>query len=339
MFSMCATSSTSDPSAAVAARLAAAGSIVITSHDRPDGDAIGSMMALALAAREAGKTVQVALGEPVPRRYAFLTAGESVLDAAGFARAAAAGGCVAVVDTSTMEQLRAVAPTIAAARQRMVVIDHHQTREDIAAAAWSDPSAAATGVMVVELLDRLGWPLSEPVARAALAAICADTGWMQYANTDGRTLRAAARCLEAGASADELYRTLFMNDRPERLALMGRMLASMTLHAGGRLAMMTITRDDFRQSGAGPDETENLINEALRIGGVSVALLLVEQGSEIRGSLRSRNPAAGAAAVDVAAVAQSLGGGGHARAAGFRMTGTLEQVRDAALAVVERALA
>lgn len=335
---MCAISSTNDP-AAVASRLAAAGSLVVATHDRPDGDAIGSMMALALAARAAGKNVQVTLAEPVPRRYAFLTAGETVLDAAGFARAAAISDCVAIVDTSAMEQLRGIAAALPAARERLVVIDHHQTREDIAAATWSDPSAAAVGVMVVEMLDLLGWSLSVAVARAALAAICSDTGWMQYANTDGRALRTAARCVEAGVSADELYRTLFMNDRPERLALMGRMLAGMTLHAGGRVALMRISREDFRLSGAGPDETENLINEALRIGGVAVALLLVEQGPEIRGSLRSKNPIAGGPAVDVAKIAQSLGGGGHARAAGFRMTGTLEQACKTALAAVERALA
>jgi bifunctional oligoribonuclease and PAP phosphatase NrnA len=336
---MCATSTSSDSApAAVAARIAAAGSLVVATHDRPDGDAIGSMMALALAARAAGKNVQVTMAEPVPRRYAFLTAGEALLDAAGFARAAAESDCVAVVDTSAMEQLRQVAPTITASRERLVVIDHHQTREEIAPATWADPSAAATGILIVELLDRLGSPLTQEVARAVLTAIGADTGWMQYANTDARALRAAARCLEAGVALDQLYRTLFMNDRPQRIALMGRMLAGMTLHADSRLAVMTITREDFRATGAGPDETENLINEALRIGSVSVAMLLVEQGSEIRGSLRSKSPIAGAEAVDVAAIAQSLGGGGHARAAGFRLAGPLEQARATALAAVERAL-
>jgi phosphoesterase RecJ-like protein len=338
MFSMCATASNPDVPAALAARIAAAKRLVVATHDRPDGDAIGSMMALALAARAAGKSVETTLAEPVPRRYAFLTAGEKLLDAAGFARAAAASDCIAIVDTSSMDQLRALASSIPALRDRLVIIDHHRTREDLAAVTWADPAAAATGILVVELLDKLDWPLTPAVAQAVMTAIGADTGWMQYANTDGRALRIAARCLEAGVAVDELYRTLFLNDRPERLALTSRLLSSLKLHANGRLAVMTLTREDFSATGAGPDETENLINEALRIGSVSVALLLVEQGSEIRGSLRSRTPAGGGAALDVAAVAQSLGGGGHARAAGFRQATTMEQARAAALAAVERAL-
>jgi bifunctional oligoribonuclease and PAP phosphatase NrnA len=324
---------------AAAARLAAATSIIIATHDRPDGDAIGSVMALALAARAAGKSVQVVLDEPVPRRYAFLTVGEKLLPSAAFGGAVASCDCAVILDTSTVEQLRALAKDIPAARDKLVVIDHHQTWQDIAAIRWSDPSRAAAGVMVLELLDELGWPLLQPVARAIFTAVCADTGWMQYANTDARALAAAGRCLEAGVAVDELYRTLFQNDRPQRLALLGRMLAGMTLHAAHRVALMTITRDDFAQTGAAYDETENLINEALRIGSVAVAVLLVEQQGEIRGSMRSKRPAdSDAPVVDVAKVAQSLGGGGHERASGFRMAAPLEQVTQSVLAAVQKEL-
>ncbi len=275
-----------------AARLAEAKSLVICTHDRPDGDAIGSILALAAAARAAGKTAHVVLADPLPRRYAFLAEGEELHPGAEFPHLAAASDCAVIVDTCTVQQLRGLGPQLDSIRAKLVVIDHHQTWEDIAAIRWSDPSAAAAGVLLVELLDLLKWPLTKPVATALLTAITADTGWLQYANTDARALRAAALCQQAGVAVDELYQTLFQNDRPQRLALLGRMLSGMELHANGRAAVMTLSRRDFAETGAGYDETENLVNEAMRIGSVAVALVLVEQEKEIRGSLRSKRPPA-----------------------------------------------
>jgi phosphoesterase RecJ-like protein len=297
-------------------------------------------MALTLALRGQGKAASATCCELVPRRYAFLTEGEELLDAAGFARQAQVSDCVLVLDTCARAQLAPVADAIAAARDKVLVIDHHQTREDIAAACWCDESAAATGVMAAELLDELGWPMDGAIARAVMTAVCSDTGWMQYSNTDARALCVVARCLDAGVAADELYRKLFQEDRPQRLSLLARMLTGMTLHMDGRVALMTATRADFEQTGATRDETENLVNEPMRIGGMCMSVLLVEQDGAIRGSLRSKahvDERAGGRVVDVAAVAQRLGGGGHARAAGFRMTGTLKEAKRVVMETVGEA--
>ena len=145
-----------------------------------------------------------------------------------------------------------------------------------------------------------------------MAAICSDTGWLWFSNTDSRALRAVGHWIDLGARPDELYRELYECDRPQRLALMARALSSLQLHGDGRLAIMSLTREDFAATGAELDETENIINEAMRIASVEVAALLVEGAEKIRASLRSKST------VDVAAVAQTFGGGGHARAAGFR---------------------
>ena len=325
------------PRLKIAGRLSAADSIVLLTHDRPDGDGLGSMVALALAARAQGKRARIVCAEPVPRRYAFLTADEDLIAPADLAAAAAGCDCVVVLDTCTTTQLESVADALHAAGDKVLVIDHHQTPGDIVAACWRDPSAAAVGVMVAELMEELGWPIDLPIARAVMTAVCFDTGWLRFANTDGRALAAATRCLHAGVAMGRLYQTLYQNDRPERLVLRGRALSAMRLHCGGQVALMSITADDFAETGAQPEETEDLVNEPLRVAGVSVSVLLTQQGEVIRGSIRSKSHhpcAAGGEPVDVAALARTLGGGGHARAAGFRMTGTIDQVAQEVLAML-----
>jgi phosphoesterase RecJ-like protein len=171
-------------------------------------------------------------------------------------------------------------------------------------------------------------------AEALAVAITSDTGWLRFANTDSRCLRTVARLLEdgpsgAGVRMDKLYMRLFQCDRPQRLRLTARMLQSLELHCGDRLATMMIRKADFDATGALPEETENLVNEALRMACVETAILLVENGPApdgggpiVRVSLRSRDE------VDVAAVAARFGGGGHARAAGVRQAVPIEKLRD-----------
>jgi len=314
----------------IAARLRQAKSILLVSHDRPDGDAVGAMVALAAAARDQGLTAHIVC-ESVPRQYAFLAEGEQLVRPADAAVAAEGADWIVILDTCVLGQLTEVQSVITSNWHKLIAIDHHRTCHDIAPLRWCDSTAAATGVMVADLLAELAWPLTEPVARAVMTAVCADTGWLRFSNTDARALGVVARCIDAGASPDALHRTLYQNDRPERLALTARMLTSLQLHAAGQVALMRLTAADFAETGATRDETENLINEAMRIGTVHVAVLLVEQDDLVRGSLRSK-PVGG---VDVAAIAQQLGGGGHARAAGFRMDGTIKDVAKKVLGVIE----
>ncbi len=166
------------------------------------------------------------------------------------------------------------------------------------------------------------------MAEALLTAIVSDTGWFHYPNTDARSLRRAAALLEAGVRATPLYDRLFRNDRPERLRLIARMLTSLELHNRDQLAVMVIRKADFLASGAQPEEVENLINEALRIGSVEAVILLTEMDGATRVSLRSRSR------LDVAEVAQRFGGGGHQRAAGFRSTESLDAIKPRILEAV-----
>ena len=306
----------------IADRLSHCDSLLLLTHARPDGDGLGAIAALSRSAVAVGKRAALLVPDTVPDRYAFLfphpPAGPE-----RFAELADGADAIVVVDTCARAQLDGVAQAVVDRRDKVLVLDHHATADELGSVQWVDASAAAAGVLVTELIQSLRWPVDATTAEMLLASITSDTGWLQFANTDARCLRQAAWLLEHGVRPDKLYRRLFQCDRPERLALVSRMVSSLRLECGGRLASMVIRRSDFEQSGARADETENLVNEALRIGSVETALLLVETATgEIRVSLRSRD------AVDVAAIARQFGGGGHTRAAGVRATMDLDEFRD-----------
>ena len=328
-----------DAKAAVARRLAEARSLLVVSHARPDGDALGSMSALAEAARAAGKSaVTVLPGKAdVPEAYGFLFPTDRPRGGAEFAALADAADVVVIVDTCAFGQLDGLEAVLRPRRERIVVVDHHVTRDEVGSVQWTDPTAAAAGLMVGEMIAELGWPVTPAVRDALWTAIAADTGWFRFSNTDGRCLRAAAGLVDAGVRVDELYRRLFQADRPQRVQLLKRMLESLDLPGDRRIAAMTLRAADFAATGARMDETEDLINEALRMASVEVAILLVETtdldgGPCVRGSLRSRG------GVDVAAVAKGFGGGGHARAAGLRRNEDIDVLKGKLVAACRAAL-
>ena len=317
---------------AIARRLSTAGSLLILTHARPDGDGLGSMVALALSAKAAGKVVKMLLPDAVPGRYELLFPDERPAPAEDFAALADEADLVVILDTCAFSQLDGLEADIRARREKVVVMDHHATRDDVGAAQWVDTSAAATGVLTGEVIEAIGWPMGLPAAEALTVAVASDTGWLQFANTDARCLRAVARWVDAGVRTDKLYRRLYLSDRPERIRLMQRALGSLELHCDGRLAVMVLRRKDFDQTRARAAETENIVNEALRMGRVEEAVLLVEEPDCVRASLRSRDD------IDVAAVAQRFGGGGHARAAGLRANEDIDTLKHRLIAACREEL-
>lgn len=331
--------SSQDQRKAVAAALADAKRIVLTTHARPDGDALGSVLGLHLGACNAGKISRMFVLDELPRRYQFLfrdapcpVVVENAAEA--FERAAGQADRVVVLDTSSHAQMKPIAEPLAKLRDKVIVIDHHPVVEDVGALAWRDTAYAAAGVMVEELLTELGWKLTAAMAEPLMTAIVTDTGWMRYSNTDARTLQCLARMLEAGMKTDTLYARLYQSDRPERVKLLSAAMDSLELHAGGQLAMVTITAEDFARTGASQDETEDFASEPLRIAGVELAFTLIEQAdTQTRANLRSR------ALVDVSAIARAYAGGGHARASGFRSRDPISVVRQRLLDAGTAALA
>ncbi len=308
--------------------------MLLITHSRPDGDGLGSMVALWRAAEAAGKSACMFTPDPVPRRYGFLCAGLEIADGERFAELADQSDLIVIIDTCAFSQLEPLEDELRARREKIVIIDHHATADDVGSVQWVDTSAAAAGVMVGELIEALGWPVDLTTAEALATAVTTDTGWLRFANTDARCLRLVAGWLKTGVRPDKLYRKIYQTDRPQRLALLARVLQSLELHAGGRLAAMTVRKDDFAATGATPDETENMVNESLRLASVETAVLLVENDDCIRVSLRSRD------AVNVAEIARRFGGGGHARAAGLRLDEDIDSLKarliDACTAEMEK---
>jgi phosphoesterase RecJ-like protein len=304
--------------------LDAARRVLITTHARPDGDALGSCAAMTLGLRKRGVAAEVLLLTHLPTKYAFIFHGHDIVhhDAErGWPEGLALDSfdALLVLDTGTWSQLPGLRERVEHWAKPMMVVDHHLTQENWASAKLVITAAAATGEIVAELLDQ--WPveMDKAIATALYLAIVTDTGWFQFSNTRPFTMRLAARLMEAGVDTDALYQSLYQSERAERVALQTRAQGSMGFFAGGKLAIMRLSRRDFEETKAGVPDTENVVNVPLQVRSVEVAMLFVEprEPGPIRVSLRSKGQ------VDVAAFAERFGGGGHARAAGLKFDGSL----------------
>jgi len=321
--------------------------ILITTHTKPDGDACGSVAAMCEAIAALGKNVTPLMLSPVPPWYAFLFAGLARLTCGGKVpvlgediqleelTAGRFGGfdLIVIVDTNSMGQLPQFDEYLKRNSAPVLVIDHHETSDHLGDVEVIDRDAAAAGLIVLDLLTRARWTLTESIARAIFVAVATDTGWFQFSNTDSRTLRACAELIDAGADPTQIHAAMYQNFSHARFKLMLAMLNSLELHLDGRYAAMQVTQQDFARTGAVHSDTENLINESHRIGTVRASALFIElKDGRIRCSLRSRG------GPDVSQIAVKFGGGGHTMAAGTFLPGPLENARQLILAEMKKQL-
>ncbi|MBI4716427.1 MAG: hypothetical protein HY763_01360 [Planctomycetes bacterium] len=303
---------------------------LLLTHVKPDGDALGSLTAMRLLLTARGTAPVALLFEELPSRYSIFRKfgplpvlgtdlGESDLSAAD---------AVVVLDTCSYSQLTPVADWLRRVPLSKLAVDHHATRDELAECALIDIHAAANCLILHEWAQASGWSVGVPTAEALFIGLAMDTGWFRHSNTDARALAAAAELVTGGVCPSTLYEHLYLRDPASRVKLLGVALASLEILAAGRLAVMTLPARVFDEVGASMGDTEDLINEPLRIAGVDVSVLFVEQkDGVVRVSFRSKPPTAGRPDVDVSGVAQAFGGGGHARAAGARPAGSLAEVR------------
>jgi len=306
--------------------------MVILTHVRPDGDALGSAAALTRAGIRSGKEAIALEPAVIPARYRFLLNDLPLLKSSEFPGQSERSDTIVIVDTCSEGQLGDIADQIAQVRDKTVVIDHHLTRDDIGAVQWVDTSAAAAGVMVFELMEELNWEMDLPIMEALATAVLTDTGWFRFSNSDSRATRILANLLDGGVRIDEIYGRVYQNARIERLRLKARALESLELLCDSRLAVMTLRIGDFSETGATQDETEDLVNEPMQLGSVQVSLMLVEESDGPRASLRSRGT------IDVARIASKFAGGGHAKAAGCSSKGESHTFREQLIAACTQAL-
>lgn len=301
----------------IAKAIAGASSVAICAHVDPDGDAMGSVLGLSAMLERLGKTVVplLANGSSAPSTYAFLP-GADKLRAPGNAPA-----CDLFIALDAPDPVRlGDAREAALASHSLIVIDHHPDNRCYGHINLVDPAAAATGEMLWRLLPALGLAPDATIATCLFTALMTDTGRFSYSNTTPDALRSAAEMIEAGANVADLFRQVYESRTPGALALVARTLSRMTRANNGAVIYSWVTPEDFTETGALPEETENLIDEIRVVRDIEAVALLKVGENSVRVSLRSKN------GHDVGAVARTFGGGGHRAAAGFTHEGTLESV-------------
>ncbi len=302
---------------------------LIACHENPEGDAIGSELALALALRKMGKTATVLNADPVPGNLAFLPGAGTVVAEEDGSRYQVA----VVVDCGSPERTGRVGAELRKCPV-MVNIDHHRTNGAHGDFCLIEPEAAATGMLVHRVLSAMGVEIDRDVAVNIYVAILTDTGSFRYSNASPEAFLIAGEMVRKGidpwAVSEQVYETQSAN----RLRLLARVLASLEVAGGGKVAAIATSKRDLAEFSATKDHLEGFINYPRSIAGVEVAVAFREEGdAEYRVSFRSKGK------VDVSAVATRFGGGGHRNAAGCTVRGDLADVRRRVFAALEAALA
>ncbi len=319
----------------LADRIHACNSFVLTSHIRPDCDALGSEIGMAGILQQLGKQVRIVNGHPTPPSIEFVDPAH-MIEVVGETTAAAdvKGDCFIVLDTSAWAQLGPMGDVLRGFDGQKLCIDHHVGEDDLGTEFFKDTRAEATGHLVAKLAKHLQVPITKPMATALYAAIATDTGWFRFGSTTSDTYRIIAELLDCGAVPAEIYGELYERDTLGRVRLRGRILSRTQSELDGRLVYTHVLKEDFTETGALPSDTEDAINLTLAIQGTQVAVIFVEQ-QEVgcKMSFRSR------CAVDCNQLAREFGGGGHKAAAGAFIESSYENAASLVLPIVRKAVA
>ena len=311
---------------AVAAALLERHSFILTSHARPDGDAIGSQLSLALALRALGKNVRLINKDPIPAQYRHFP-GVGGIEFAP--QASGAADAVVTLECSDISR-----PGVAGLDRYFVInIDHHLGNEMYGAVNWFDGTAASCTEMVADVIDALGVPWTRDIAKHLYLGIATDTGGFRHGPISARTFEVCRRIAETGVEPAAMAREIFDSFGIGRVKLIGEMLSRMDLHHDGRLAVLEFDDELLARCGASIDDTEGLVNLPLGANEVlAVALFKLQSDGSCRVSLRSKP------AVDVRGVASKWGGGGHRNAAGATLSGPIGALKSAVIAELEHAV-
>jgi phosphoesterase RecJ-like protein len=304
---------------------------VLAGHRRPDGDSLGSALALARLLRSLGKSALVWNRDEAPTVYQALPGADRIHvgaePPAGFPEgfsAAVALECPAL-DRSGLEAALAQLP--------VVNIDHHLGNQHYGAVNWVDTAAPSLGVMIHRLGQALDATLDEETATALYLTLVTDTGGFRFANATAEAFEAAAELVRQGAKPERVALWVYESHPVAAIRLLAEMLQSLELHDGGRVATVVLTHDMFARAGATSADAEDLVDTPRSISGVqAVALLRELDGGRWKGSLRSRG------GIDVERIARQLGGGGHKNAAGFETAGDRAELLGRLVGELQQAL-
>ncbi len=320
----------------LAALLVSGSRVCLTTHVNPDGDGLGSEVALAHLLRARGVNVSICNPTPTPERFDFL-----FRDLAGVDRTSKAvvelrrADVIVVLDISELSRLGGLAETVAQRGVPVICIDHHVSPGALPdGPRYIDSTAAATGELIHRIAGELGWPIGPSAAHALYVALVTDTGSFRFSNTTPATLRTAAHLIECGADPEAVYRDVYASGTVGRPRLLAEVLDTLVHEAEPGLAWLTVPEGALERHGVDSDDLDGVVEHARAIGGVRLALLFRQvSAGRIKVSFRS------VGSVDVAALARQFGGGGHTKAAGAAIVGSLDAVQTAVLRAARETLA
>lgn len=311
----------------IAAALQQCATVLISVHISPDGDALGSQLALMLALEKAGKIVTAHNLDPVPEMYGFLPGAHRIKT--GRAVAGTYDACVVLDAEPSRTGLFNDTPPVAT----LINIDHHITNSSVWPHTWLDSDASATGEMVYKLIQKLGISIDRDIALCLYTAIFTDTGSFRYSNTSPQSMRIAAEMIEAGADPWLVTENVYESFAFRRLRLLGSVLSGIERTGDGRIAWVVVTAEQYHQTGTTAADTDNFVNFVRSVKGVEVAVLFRQTAAqEYKISLRSKGR------VDLSGLAQSFGGGGHKNAAGGLLKGSFAEVKERVIGELVRAV-
>jgi len=299
---------------------------VISSHSRPDGDSIGSQLAMACALRDLGKEARVVNKDLAPG---------PLLAFPGVPEIEIADEVSGTYDAAIIMECGDLARTGVAGLERQLIIniDHHPGNSEYGQINWFDASAAACGEMVFELIKALGVPVSVEIGTHIYLAILTDTGSFHYGNLTPRTFDMCRQVIEAGVDPVAVARSVYDSNNMGRLKLFGAVLSAMQIDAAGRIAIVYLDHEMARAAGGTYEDTEGLINLPLTVKEIQAVVFFKQsEGEEYRVSMRSKGD------IDIGAVAKEFGGGGHKNAAGCTVTGAIDALQKLFVEKIEQAI-
>ncbi len=302
-------------------------SFLIAGHVNPEGDALGSALALALALRAMGKQAEVVNKDPFPQQLLFLPHQDLFFRREKILQPAEV---LVVVDCGSFDRIGYPLPLPI---PLIVNIDHHITNPAFGHVNWLVPTATATGEMIYDLLREMELPITPAIATCLYAALVTETGSFRYVNTTAKSLRVAADLIEKGADPAGIAQAVFETSTVERVSLLGEVLMAMEILPDERIAWICVTQAQLQKTGTTLEDTEDFVTYPRSIKNVEVAVFFREVGHErYKISFRSQGR------INAAFLAQKWGGGGHSYAAGCSFSGSWERVKEVILSSVQEVI-
>jgi len=301
--------------------------VLICSHIEPDGDSIGSQLALAELLDSLGKEVRIVNRDPVPDRYRFLDTGDRIQD---HLPPEFQPDTVVILDCSNRERLGRIGGLISDGMVA-VTIDHHRSDPGPEDPAYIDLQASSTGELIIDIIREMDVPIDSRQAERLYTAIFSDTGGFRFPNTTAKSLAAAAELARCGAEPHRIAARIYERRSLASLRLLGHALGKLDALEGGRVTMVSLEADDLERCGAGPGEAQGIVDALITIEDALVGVLTRQMPTgEIKVNLRTRG------GLKANKIAEALGGGGHPNAAGYRTTAPPDQARTALLAEIKK---